>query len=787
LIRAVYVGQDYSDRWGNYFAHALVLDDIGEGRWPIDAFPWAGWVSKLVDDDNSDPVPLPEVDVDELTTRADFSFDELATFLNESDDRRDVLEMMLRAVFRRRVDSRSIVVREQIELNGLYWVACIQKAFPAFCQKDLSCSTFQFDPRSSFAVNATFGETDFLFDEGERKYQFYVFDFETGTHSPVPSDGAEYSRAVAAWMATDPERLRAFHEFASLFKELEIDGRLLHVLKLYQIELGLTAALGSAELRSILEFVREHARPAAFSRLLRSVEHLTKAIQTDGRPEDWAAVVRFLADGASVTGEDEHRLRACQTWLAAFDMLVIARHTPEEMVLGLRTELEKTLPNGARMMSDLFLRDAHVDWIIERASKLSQRTLAIVMNEIDRSFHQTNQTPTHSSQAARNLIEAVVAASPQPPDLQWAFMPFRSRVEELVAVTEHIASVVAAQVQDGAWTAEQWQNAAVAIGGSLASVLATCDRSVRFTLINVLKTKDGYAPFLYGEWESAMQRASDKSAAHAEYETHVFNGNSKFVVEMPSRMALGLLRMLPADGQRIQARKWVESGRTRQLSEDVAAKILFVASMNVSLVPEDGSSDALAQLIVAECSARKLKITTTRLDLRDTARRCVNEPDGINGLRSILQSIDAESYREFVSVVLPRLLSRATTRGQHRRVVLAMALAESIDIFAERYCSLLFQRSLERVEPVDGAALAFWLKLEQADSAWPLLGSLRERALDAIAARLRAMPKKRRAKIESSLHELDDIKGDQGRKALEAFLERPTQTSWLGRLFGSRS
>jgi len=194
-----------------------------------------------------------------------------------------------------------------------------------------------------------------------------------------------------------------------------------------------------------------------------------------------------------------------------------------------------------------------------------------------------------------------------------------------------------------------------------------------------------------------------------------------------------------------------------------------------------------ARQIVAELSARKLEIDTVRLQLRETAARCLGQPDGTNGLRSALQAVEGEAYKEFVAVVLPRLLSRATSRGHHRRIVMAMMREESVDVFAERYCSLLFQRSQEAVDPCDAAALTFWLKFEDADAAWPLLGGLRERALDTMATRIATLPKRKRARVESSLRDLDELKGAAGQQKLEGFLERlaSRQQSWLSRLFGS--
>jgi hypothetical protein len=247
-----------------------------------------------------------------------------------------------------------------------------------------------------------------------------------------------------------------------------------------------------------------------------------------------------------------------------------------------------------------------------------------------------------------------------------------------------------------------------------------------------------------------------------------------------------LLRILPADAQRAQARRWVESERARRFSDDVARQVLTLALANVTFAPEDVSSKELAARIVAQLSARDLNIDTVRLRLRETVCRALTEPDAINGMRSVVTSADPDSYREFVYVVLPRLLFGANTRGSHRRAVMVMARESGMDAFAERYCSLLFQRSGETLNDADSAALMFWLKLAENDSAWPLLGPLHQRALDTIVERIRSMPKKTRARVESALENLDEMKGPANRKALEAFLERvrAKKPSWLSKLLG---
>jgi len=788
LIRAVYAGQDYSGRWGNYFAHGLVLDGPLDGQWPIDAYAWPGWVGGLAaGDDDVEPQPLPAVPQCDVGGGTDFALDELKTFLGESEGRPDVLSRMLCAVFRRASDSRSVVIRERLELDAVYWVACVQKAFPPACQRELTCSTFQFDPRSSLAVNATIGETDFLFDEGERKYQFYVFDFVTGRHSDVPVEHAEYARAISAWMASDPQRLRGYHDFAALFDYHDIGPELLHILRLYRLEGGEQVALTTPELHAILEFVSARARPAAFARVLGAVGDVTRSLDPAAPPEDWALVIRFLADGAASTGEAEHRARACQAWVDAFDHFVVGERRGEDVVLSLRGEVEKKLGRDAGDMAQAFLSDAHLDWMWEHVTGLPGRSLGVVMTEVERSCRQLEREPTYQAQEVRSLIEAVLCRNPgRPPDLQWAFVPYRSQVEGLLSVVEHVVAVLGEQVRDGATSQETWETACRAVGRSLAAVFVPGSDGLRFKLLNRMKVDDRLAGVLLGEWQAAIDRATDKVEAHAFYERNILSDDSKFAVVMRDEMAAALLDTLPRENQRRQARHWIESGRCRRLSDEVASTVLALASQDVKLSPEDQASEQLAGQISQELSARRLRLDPDRLELRAAACRAVSEPDGTNGLRDIVRRADPGAYAEFVGVVLPRLLTGTDTPGGHRKVVLSMAIDTHLRAFAEAYASFLTQRPNDRFDQVDVAAIVFWLRLGESDSAWPVLGRLRKPAIEAMASRLGSMRGRTRSKADAHLEKLPALKEPRLRQALGAFLDRADdlRPSWLDRLLG---
>src|SRR5215208_5626643 len=215
VTRSCYVGRDYSGRWGNFFAHTLVLDNGQPASfWPIDLYEWPGWKEGLAAEEDTEEIsgPVPTVDLGDLSPADSFGLEDLSDFLREQPGRTELLARMGRAVLLGRESSRALVVRDT-PLNGLYWIACLQKLFPAPHAAVLSSSTYQDDPRGCMAINATTGDTDFTFDDAERRFRFFEFDLAAGVHSEIPDAADDYPVVAARWMATDPGRLARLYAF----------------------------------------------------------------------------------------------------------------------------------------------------------------------------------------------------------------------------------------------------------------------------------------------------------------------------------------------------------------------------------------------------------------------------------------------------------------------------------------------------------------------------------------------------------------------------------------------
>jgi len=504
LIRSVYLGRDYSGRWGNFFAHALILDGPLEDRWPIDAYPWPGWAGGNEAEGIGEPGPLPRIPQSAFASGQDFSFPELRAFLREAPGRRELLAHMIRAVFLRGRDARSLVIRECEERPAIYWLACVQKAFPPGSQERLTCSTFQFDPGSALALNATLGDTDFRFDDRERNRQFHVFDFTTGEHPSLQGGPHGYAETLADWMSSDPARVAAFHRFAGAFGPVGLGPELGTLLHLFQLEGDEAPAMS----RSLPE-------------------------------ADLSALLAFALARAAATGLPAHGHTAVLAWLQAFDQ-GLEEPAGAAPLLALRREVEAIRGSDPCDLARSFLADDHLDRLCAAAGEREDRALGLVLAELDRSCRKLGKMPTFEAREVLGFIEAVLYHRPGPfPDLQWAFLPYLGQVEGLAAIISHVAGVLQEQGEVPA-------GAHLALGRSLSAALAKGSTTVHRQLIEHLKLSEPFWEVLFGEWADTLERSADKPAAHARYaQSHLADG-SPYAQAMVDRMAAALLDLLPA-------------------------------------------------------------------------------------------------------------------------------------------------------------------------------------------------------------------------------------------------
>ncbi|TVL99946.1 MAG: hypothetical protein CV087_16120, partial [Candidatus Brocadia sp. WS118] len=180
IAQAKYLGKDYSNRYGNYFVHALVAkesDLLIENFPPISFWRFSHWKTQ-----EQSSTELPAIEVGEL--KGGIQILEVAQFLKDG-DRLKHLPALLTAVEDSFRTKRPLIIVDDNKSIAL-WIAAIFYAFPLHIALRLSFNTYVKNPyQADFKIIGTTPDSDFRFSQNEMEYQFYVFDFKGNRFSSI--------------------------------------------------------------------------------------------------------------------------------------------------------------------------------------------------------------------------------------------------------------------------------------------------------------------------------------------------------------------------------------------------------------------------------------------------------------------------------------------------------------------------------------------------------------------------------------------------------------------------
>lgn len=210
LLRCRYLGRDYSGRYGNFFAHAVVAEpDELEGLRPAELWHAPHWTHDLAPETVLDPL-------DELTPGAALDPEALAAWLALSGpgDPYALLGHLVDAVadVLGRGHGRVVLVADDVEVIAR-WIAIVSYSLPVAAAARLSFVTYTADPDG--AAQRLVGTTPAIWSaERHRASHASAFDLRDGVPDGRPS---RFARTVAGcWRDADFGGLDALGELAPL-------------------------------------------------------------------------------------------------------------------------------------------------------------------------------------------------------------------------------------------------------------------------------------------------------------------------------------------------------------------------------------------------------------------------------------------------------------------------------------------------------------------------------------------------------------------------------------------
>jgi hypothetical protein len=379
--QVVFVGEDYSGRLGNYFAHAV--SGKFDRTLPIELWRSSVWARRTVDGTDLPvlPGPLPS---GPITRPAVDAFLESSGLLR-------LLPALLAAVERAVTSGdRSVVIYERDADRIAHWIAAVSYMLPPAMIRDMSFATYQHRPgRARQHVMGTVPGADFAVNEGAFE-SYYLFDFIDGRASRVPdqplADRLAGNGAVEAeqmWLAATPLAAGTERTLDD-WRPVMLAAAVLAGVPLDPVEaepmvgwLGGAAQLPAASWERLARLVLglPDAPPALLSRLAAAAEAVgaqgvlgdSEILLVKGRLEDEEAAVPLRSRVGRENAE-----RAYMQALGGADAAGTARLARTAARYGVRLGLSALHDRGREAVGPALLADPADPLLVELLSEQSQ-------------------------------------------------------------------------------------------------------------------------------------------------------------------------------------------------------------------------------------------------------------------------------------------------------------------------------------------------------------------------------------------------------------------------------
>lgn len=766
LTRSLYTGRDYSGRWGNFFAHTLVVDN-GElpPHWPIDYYEWDGWKERLAPEEDGEepPPPLPAVDLGAVAPAESFRREEIREFLGEDSTRPALLARMGRALLLGRESSRALVLRDT-PTNGLFWIAALQKLFPRRHAWALSYSTYQDDARGCADVNATTGETDFRFDESERRFRFYMFDLATGIHSEVPESADDYPAVAARWLAEDLQSLEDFETFLRFFGHDRPEPDFVAAVHLFELSRGRLGSLAGARLAGMITFASRYANAEGKVALLEALGRAAAQPGALDRPEDGALLLSFLSEGARATGRAEHRALVFEAWSALLRDHVLARGAGLEIAEIAWTRIRSELSgHGAELSAHLLEQPVWSEprqWLAGRSTEVLSFLLRITRT----SLREVGRQPAWTQPEIAAIAEAMLARDG---DVTEQCMPLLQAAVGDAAALSSLARLAVSIREDG----KPSERVQLGVGRALGRALAAMPPEVALETRRSLEAQEEWR-LLLGEWMALCERARDPLVALERYRREVLDAMPAYRKTCGSSIAFMVLRHVPEAQRPAIALRWLVEGDVDRFPDKIASECVKLANLAVPLDPNDTEGDKAAECVTRAAHRLKLPLEPDRPRLRQ-ALATIQQPGRLpkpllDEVRKAVPGLSPADYDLFISLFLPAALEKAGNLNEHQEVLLAVLHPAGLDPLRRTYLAFFgAKRKVSWPESLQ-AALKFWLGLAAGPEA-ARLASLEKTAREGILGELSRLKPKEIERIDRSLRQT--WSQGRARKTWEELLE----------------
>lgn len=361
---------EYTGRPGNFFTHALILEEGEFPFMPILLHRNEYFKHDLTDEQKNiqtTPSLLPPLMIDEssflvgIGNRNSFSIQQFI----KQENNEELLSKLLDIILTGKGVQKRIVMADNKPEDVIY---ALSNALPFENIADFTFSTYSLYPETQNVILSAsrYEGSDFNFDDMSMRFSYYVFNNTNGKYAEL-EDQSELSKKVIQLLASEPQKINELYEYSSHFSgEKDIKS------------LGLIASIFSkddfaAKWEQILPFVTNKAKPEYVEIFLteykEQISHLANTLKSE---DDISVFFENLL-------EMIHRLPNSSVWfdnLFSWYLSIIIKHleSSTESLIKLNKHILTVFKGADR---EIFIKQFFSRDTFSRLTQLAHTELAV--------------------------------------------------------------------------------------------------------------------------------------------------------------------------------------------------------------------------------------------------------------------------------------------------------------------------------------------------------------------------------------------------------------------------
>jgi len=762
VCQSRHIGANYSEHYGHYFCHALILD---QGYWPF--YPIQLWGSTIFREGLTDkeayfehetPPALPTLELSDLQQHINhfISFDKVAEFIKQ-EKHGTALEKMLTTIINYEQSQRRLILCDHYG-NILYWMAALQMAFPIKLAHTLTLTTYTFDPEgNNLLISYTQPQgTRFAFSEMQRNYSFYLFDFIENNKSQIEGR-YDINQFIKVSYFFSKENLLAFHRFLELLDYHHINSEIETAYHLFRISCSRIEGIDNHSIIAALDFANSYAPADILDHLSVNLTQIIDAITEKLNLKTANIVTRFLFKVARQTRNEQHIETAYHFFFKALDQFVVSGDITLQQTQEFNNTI-RALDNNA--------------YCQEFATYSVQPNRLQLLSETVPLSSTPQWAEFYIQIMVNNLIVADLSWEPSIVHTNWIEF-LNNCFDSLFQSKQNIVQALKAAVQDNELFAQLV---------NLALIQAAEQETVIEMILDCFKSlapeKEAYAlrarlielnqgAFIYKDFLKLLGTAKRKPYFFWEYHQILFSNYKDFSNHYFSRAIKAYLKYLPP--------KLLEKECTKLLSfaslitdDGVLTKVIELVEESIPLALPNSKQErkirALAKLkkarnINTSPDITRLAIWAISLESESVSQLSLSELFELEQPHFI--GIDVDRYQEYLEWILPTLLHSQSSIEDHGILFNHLRMGDEIGFDRELilsyvvYITWILKKNKKVGHELLMNFIVYYLAVMPKDSQLLLLHRL---FWGDVVALILKRPKKYLTEVEAALLELEETK-----------------------------